>query len=168
MDQAVNRTVLELAENTGCKSLSAFWPFDGEPDVRPALQILSRRGLQIALPVIVDTTNGRSLEFRLWHPCVPMKKNLFGIEEPGAGEVVLLKDLDLALLPLVAWDEKGQRLGMGAGYYDRALADLAHHQRPLLVGVAYEFQKVDRVPTEPWDIRMHQMITEKGRFTCTA
>ena len=55
---------------------------------------------------------------------------------------------------------------MGAGYYDRALASLKDMAAPMRVGVAYELQRVDRVPTEPWDVNLHQVITEKGRFVC--
>lgn len=167
LDRALNLALVKLVEDNGSNSLSAFWPFDGEPDLRPALQNLSRRGIRIALPVVVDTSGALCLEFRAWHPAAPLKKNLFGIGEPGAAEAIQLRDLDLVLLPLVGWDEQGRRLGMGAGYYDRALADVADHPRPLRVGAAFELQKVDQVPTDPWDVRLHQVITENGRFTCT-
>jgi len=125
LDRSINQALVALAESIGSHSLSAFWPFDGEPDLRPALTELSRRGIRIALPVVVNTPGALSLEFRAWRPAMPLKKNLFGIGEPGGAEAVQLKDLDLALLPLVCWDGQGGRLGMGAGYYDRALADLA-------------------------------------------
>lgn len=168
LNQAINQTVLELVEKTGSVCLSAFLPFDGEPDVRPALEILSQRGVRVALPVIVDATTAPRLQFRCWHPATRLDTNSFGIEEPGDGEVVLPQNLDLVLLPLVAWDECGRRLGMGAGYYDRALASVAHSCRPLRVGIAYAVQKASRLPADPWDVRLHQVITENGRFTCTA
>lgn len=168
LDQAINQTLLELVEKTGSASLSAFLPFDGEPDVRPALEILSQRGVQIVLPVIIDAPTAPRLQFRCWHPAMRLDRNFFGIEEPGEGEVVLPQDLDLVLLPLVAWDEYGRRLGMGAGYYDRALEPVADRSHPLRVGIAYEVQKVLQLPADPWDVRLHQLITENGRFTCTA
>lgn len=167
-DRAINQTLLDLIEKTDFSSLSAFRPFDGEPDLRPALNTLSRRGLRIALPVIVGTAAEARLQFRAWHPAMLLEKNHFGIEEPAGDEIVLPQDLDLVLLPLVAWDERGNRLGMGAGYYDRALAAVADCARPLRVGVAYGLQKVDQLPADPWDIRLHQVITENGGFTCTA
>ena len=167
-DQAINQTLLDLVEKTGCASLSAFRPFDGEPDLRPALDTLSRRGLRIALPVIVGAAAEARLQFRAWHPAMLLEKNDFGIEEPAGDEIVLPQDLDLVLLPLVAWDERGNRLGMGAGYYDRALAAVADCKRPLRVGIAYGIQKVDQLPADPWDVRLHQVITEDGGFTCTA
>jgi 5-formyltetrahydrofolate cyclo-ligase len=122
--------------------------------------------VQIALPVIVRTPDAPELQFRSWNPGMVLDKNHFGIDEPAAGEPVSLSDLDLVLLPLVAWDENGQRLGMGAGYYDRILTDVKACMRPMRVGVAYEAQKVPRVPTDPWDVRLHRLITEKGVFTC--
>ncbi len=168
LDQAINQTVLELVEKTGSVSLSAFLPFDGEPDVRPALEILSQRGVRIALPVIIDAPTAPRLQFRCWHPATRLDRNFFGIEEPGAGEAVLPQNLDLVLLPLVAWDKCGRRLGMGAGYYDRALAAVADRSHPLRVGIAYEVQKVPELPADPWDVHLHQVITENGRFTCTS
>jgi 5-formyltetrahydrofolate cyclo-ligase len=120
------------------------------------------------LPVIIDAPTAPRLQFRCWHPAMRLDRNFFGIEEPGEGEVALPQDLDLVLLPLVAWDEYGRRLGMGAGYYDRALEPVADRSHPLRVGIAYEVQKVLQLPADPWDVRLHQLITENGRFTCTA
>jgi len=165
-DSIINRALVELVEASGCASLSAFLPFDGEPDLRPALQALHQRGLRIALPAIVKTP-AAELQFRTWQPELLLEKNVFGIHEPAESPVVPVQDLDMVLLPLVAWDENGRRLGMGAGYYDRALADVARSGRPLRVGVAYHTQKVARVPTDAWDVGLHRVITEKGGFTFT-
>jgi len=122
--------------------------------------------VRIALPVIVDAPEAPRLQFRIWNPTIPLVRNFFGIEEPGGGDVVPPRDLDLVLLPLVAWDERGHRLGMGAGYYDRALAPVAACSRPLRVGVAYGLQQADRLPADPWDVRLHEVITENGRVGC--
>lgn len=167
-NRAINQAVQELVALTGTTTLAAFFPFDGEPDVRPALDILARRGIRVALPVIVDEASGEHLQFRLWDPDIALVKNPFGIEEPGEGDVIHLADLDLLLMPLVAWDQQGNRLGMGAGYYDRALESLADSTRPRRVGIAFEVQKVAGIPADPWDVRLHEVITENGRFTCTA
>jgi 5-formyltetrahydrofolate cyclo-ligase len=168
-DQAINRSLLELVERSGSASLSAYLSFDGEPDLRPALDTLGRRGVRIALPVLLGAAvAGSTLQFRIWDPGMALSRNAFGIEEPPRGEVVLLQDLDLVLMPLVAWDARGHRLGMGAGYYDRALAGVAERERPLRAGIAYHLQQVERLPTDPWDVVLHQVITEEGRFTCAA
>jgi len=167
-DNAINRAVIELVEQTGAKSISAYLPFDGEPDLRPSMNHLSSIGLQIALPVITHTTAGKSLQFHAWHPEAELSRNAFGIEEPDSEGLVQLQDLDLVLIPLVAWDREGNRLGMGAGYYDRALAALTGSDRPMRIGIGYSIQQADKLPAEPWDVRLHQVITEEGRFTCPA
>jgi 5-formyltetrahydrofolate cyclo-ligase len=128
---------------------------------------LSSRGLQVVLPVVVEACDGKILQFRRWDPDAKLVQSKFGLSEPGATEVVPVTALDLVLLPLVAWDESGRRLGMGAGYYDRTLGPLADCIRPLRVGIAYEAQKSSHLPEDPWDIRLHEVISENGRFTCT-
>jgi len=73
--------------------------------------------------------------------------------------------LDLILLPLVAFDKSGHRLGMGGGYYDRTLAFLAHRRlwrKPHLLGTAYQFQQLETLPTQPWDIPLDGIATEQG------
>jgi 5-formyltetrahydrofolate cyclo-ligase len=77
-----------------------------------------------------------------------------------------LADIDLLLMPLVGWDESGTRLGMGAGFYDRALAPLCQSDAPVRAGVAYQLQKIPDLPNEPWDIRLHMLLSETGWFTC--
>jgi len=76
-----------------------------------------------------------------------------------------LAALDIALVPLVAFDDYGRRLGMGGGYYDRTFAYLRHREhwrRPKLIGVAFEFQRVAELPAQPWDVPLDGIITEKG------
>lgn len=165
-DLEINRSVIELVEQFGAKSISAFLAFDGEPDLRPALIDLSASGLELALPVMTDNTTKRTLQFRAWHPETALSRNAFGIEEPDAERLVHLRDIDLVLIPLVAWDRFGNRLGMGAGYYDHALSALAGSDQPRRVGIGYSIQQADKLPAEPWDVLMHQVITENGPFTC--
>lgn len=167
-DNAVNRSVIEMVGQIGARSISAYLAFDGEPDLRPAMNHLSSIGLQIALPVITHTTAGKSLQFHAWHPQAELSRNAFGIEEPDSKDLVHLHDLDLVLIPLVAWDRFGNRLGMGAGYYDRALAALTGLDRPMRIGVGYSLQRAEKLPEEPWDVRLHGVITENGWFTCPA
>jgi 5-formyltetrahydrofolate cyclo-ligase len=166
-DESINLAVLGLVEQLRVTALSAYLPFDGEPDLRPALGALSHKGVQIALPVIGQGSDPGMLQFRCWDPATALVQSTFGLSEPDATEIVPVGALDLVLLPLVAWDESGRRLGMGAGYYDYTLAALAGSDRPLRVGIAYEVQKSANVPEDPWDIRLHEVISENGRFTCT-
>jgi 5-formyltetrahydrofolate cyclo-ligase len=97
--------------------------------------------------------------------------NRFGIEEHWSPRPVRAWQLDLLFLPLVGFDAEGYRLGMGGGFYDASLAYLMRRKRwrkPLLVGVGYECQKVERVPREPWDIPLDAVVTEKAWYRCRA
>lgn len=177
-DRCINEAIVGLVteQSANCRppghavspgfAVSAYLAFDGEPDVRPALEALSRQGVRIVVPAIVTGSGKRRLEFRDWAPDGPLAQSALGIDQPAEGAEVHAQDLDIMLMPLVAWDERGHRLGMGAGYYDRALAALACSGRPLRVGVAYAAQKCPELPSDPWDVRLHEVITEEGRFTC--
>ncbi len=100
---------------------------------------------------------GAGIEFEL---------NQYGIPEPRPVELIDPRSLDLVLTPLVAFDDSGNRLGMGAGYYDRCFAFLGHRKfwfsPPKLVGVGYSVQHVEPITAAPWDIPLWGIITEKG------
>jgi 5-formyltetrahydrofolate cyclo-ligase len=106
------------------------------------------------------------LIFQQWSPETRMKTNCYGIPEPDEAPEIQLSDIDLILIPLVGWDETGGRLGMGAGFYDRALQPFTQTDAPIRAGVAYQLQKVASVPDEPWDVRLHMVLSETGWFTC--
>ena len=95
-----------------------------------------------------------------------MRANHMGISEPVGGAAVDLEKLDLVLMPLVAWDRQGRRLGMGGGYYDRAFKRVLGLDRPERVGVAWSLQEADELPQESWDVSLHAVVTEKEWFTC--
>ena len=168
-NQAINSYVVSLVQEFGAKSISAFLPFDGEPDLRPALSKLVREGVDVSLPVICgDSPGTQSLEFRHWHPEMTLARSVFGIEEPGHEETMPLRELEVLFIPLVAWDRHGNRLGMGAGYFDRALSTISNSNFPQRIGVAYSIQQAECLRADPWDVRLHEVITENGRFTCTS
>ena len=87
-----------------------------------------------------------------------MADNRFGIPEPVTDETIAVKDLELILLPLTAFDLQGNRLGMGGGFYDRTLAALAD-KKPLLVGLAYDFQEVADCPVEDFDQPLQMILS---------
>lgn len=94
-----------------------------------------------------------------------MRPNGFRIPEPQVAADLLMtpQDLDLLILPLVAFDTEGYRLGMGGGFYDRSLASISHRQHwqhPRLLGVGHAFQQLDRVPREPWDVPLSIICTD--------
>jgi 5-formyltetrahydrofolate cyclo-ligase len=166
LDSAIILGLTTLITKVKPSCIAAYWPFDGEPDLRPVLDLMQRDGIRPALPVIFDSSSGPSMAFRQWSPGAPMTRNRYGIPEPSGTPLINLLDIDLVLLPLVGWDAFGARLGMGAGYYDRVLQPFAQELTPMRVGVAYHLQKVPRLPAEPWDIRLHGVVCESGWSEC--
>lgn len=138
--------------------VSGFWPMRSEVDVRPMMFALREMGARLCLPAILDRT---TIVFRELVAGAPMIDMGFGTQGPHAEAEIL--DPALMLVPLAAFDRRGHRLGYGAGYYDRAIARLeAGGAAPRLVGIAFDCQEVARVPDEPHDVPLPEMITERG------
>lgn len=137
--------------------VSGFFPFGNEIDVMPLLARLRAAGHEIALPVV--TPRGEPLVFRRWRPADAMARGPFGIRQPRDDAPVLVPDL--LLVPLLAFDRRGRRLGYGGGYFDRTLAGLRAQGRPLAVGVAFAAQEVDAVPVADYDQPLDWVATER-------
>lgn len=163
LDRSINQHLLNLIEEKSLQTIAAFWPNNGEPDMRPSLNHLFEQGKTCALPVVGKPGQ---MGFHRWQPGVPMESNRYGIPEPVNGAEIQIRDIDLISLPLVAFNRHGLRLGMGGGYYDRALQEIAQQPNPLRVGIAYGLQEHSEIPAEDWDISLHGVITETGWFTC--
>jgi len=137
--------------------VSGFWPIGEEIDIRPLLHALHARGHTIVLPV--TPRRGNPLTFRTWQPGDVLEPERFGTFRPvGQGAVP-----DFLLVPLLAFDRRGYRLGYGAGFYDRTLAGLP---RRFALGVAYAVQEVENVPAGPHDVRLDAVATEHGVIHC--
>ncbi|HET6725594.1 MAG TPA: 5-formyltetrahydrofolate cyclo-ligase [Gammaproteobacteria bacterium] len=120
------------------------------------------------LPVVHPGAD-RTMQFALHDPAKAMRKNRFGILEPDVSQTAVLdpRELDMVLAPLVAFDGSGHRIGMGAGFYDRAFSFLrgaGAPRRPLLVGVGYEFQRIDNIEPAPWDVPLAGVVTEQATY----
>ncbi|MGP4725040.1 5-formyltetrahydrofolate cyclo-ligase [Agrobacterium deltaense] len=138
--------------------ISGFMPIRSEADTRPLMEALRTRGGRLVLPVVLDR---ETIVFRAFEPDTPLVKTGFGTTGPGEDAEVL--DPDILLVPLSVFDSKGQRVGYGAGHYDRAIARLhARGRQPVLVGVAFDCQEVPSVPAEPHDVSLHAILTESG------
>lgn len=139
---------------------------DGELDPRHFISQLRSLNLEIYLPVLHPLKTGHLL-FARYQPSTSQKmiKNRYGIEEPSLKHTAYrtARGLHVILMPLVAFDEQGNRLGMGGGYYDRTLAfkRMQRTLRPRLYGLAHALQKVEKLPTAAWDITLNGIITDR-------
>ena len=137
---------------------------DGEIDTHSLIETLWSLNKRVYLP-IVSHLPGTPLWFAPFNPGSKLKINRYGIPEPDIHprKRITARQLDLILMPLVAFDVNGNRLGMGQGYYDRSLKFLNHRKywrRPLLAGIAYDFQYVKKIESEAWDIPLNLAITD--------
>lgn len=140
-----------------------YLPQGGEIDLLPLLNTALQRGKLCYLP-IVPRRFGRPMRFARLGASTRWYDNRFGIPENYDPRPLSAGKIDVMFMPLVAFDPTGNRLGMGGGFYDATLAFLRTRRvwrKPLLIGTAYEMQKVDRLPSEAWDVRLDYVITER-------
>lgn len=138
--------------------VSGFLPIRSEIDLRPLMALLAEKGARLSLPVVLDR---ETIVFRELVRGAPLVSTGFGTAGPGPDAAVL--DPDVMLVPLAAFDSRGHRLGYGAGHYDRAIARLhGQGKRPHLIGIAFDCQEVARLPDEPHDIALAEILTESG------
>jgi len=140
--------------------ISAYWPMGSEMDPRPLMLRLAEAGADLCLPRLLEGPARAPLRFHRWTPAEPLQQGPFGLMQPrpeAPGAVP-----DLLLVPLLAFDESGSRLGYGGGYYDRTLAALRARKTVVAVGVAYAGQEADHVPVNDHDQALDAVLTEKG------
>jgi len=144
---------------------------DGEIDLSILIQHAWLQGKQCYLPVLAEP-NTQRLWFIPYTPQTKLKNNRFGIPEPIHSHKTRLRktlSLDLILMPLVAFDKQGNRMGMGGGFYDRTLAFLKQRKywhKPNLLGVAYELQKQEQLESNHWDVPLQAVATESQLYPC--
>ncbi len=156
-------SVAELARWDDAQDIAIYLPFDVEIDTTPLIDFARRAGKCIHLPIITEQD---SLDFALWSAGDELLKNRFNIPEPSTTAPRSPPEtLDIIFLPLVAWDKRGSRLGMGAGFYDRALAGVTG---PLRVGLAHTCQQVEYIAREEWDVALNFVATDTGLHNCAA
>src|SRR5690606_28995168 len=160
-ERAMYRRILGLGAYRQARTLAIFYAFDGEPSLARVAQAAARHGKRVYAPVIVR----QHMYFAPVTRGALLRRNLFGISEPALERLIDARHLDLVLTPLVGFDARGVRLGVGRGYYDRAFRFLRHRKtwtRPKLVGVAWSFQQVTELPQQPWDIPLWGAVTESA------
>ncbi|NGO50561.1 5-formyltetrahydrofolate cyclo-ligase [Mesorhizobium camelthorni] len=138
--------------DVGGKTVSLYWPFRGEPDLRPWMASIIERGGRAALPVVVEKAH--PLVFRAYRPGDRLEKGVWNIPIPAEGESVIP---DVVISPLVGVDPANFRLGYGGGFFDRTLAALP--KKPLVIGVGYNMQRIATIYPQPHDIPMDRIVT---------
>jgi len=149
--------------------IGIYLPFDGEISPMYFVHMLKSRKSRINVYAPIIDQNC-SLRFARFIPGYTQRKNIYGIVEPKAWQERRLAQLDLVLVPLVAASKNGDRLGMGKGYYDRAIADAGtFSSKPLLVGLAHQCQiHTYRLPTAIWDQPLDYIVTDRHIFTANS
>ena len=139
--------------------VSGYSPMNSELNPVPLMRKLADAGAQLALPVVQG--RGKPLVMRAWSFGEGLTSGIWGIREPTAQAAEVFPDI--MLVPLAAFDSRGHRIGYGAGYYDRAIERLTEKgHAPRLIGIAFGCQEVPKVPDEPHDVVIPEILTEGG------
>ncbi len=164
--KTIFKKIISLPEFSNAQHIAYY--LSNENEIDPSLIIEHARHLKksLYLPIFLEQNQ---LAFYLIDLHTPFKKNKFNIMEPIIlnQSPIPFAQFDLMLIPLVAFDKDCHRLGRGAGCYDRYLAltqKLPQDQRPILIGLAYEFQKIDNIIPENWDVAMDYIVTEEALY----
>ena len=155
MSAAIADRLLSMDELRDARTVMAFWSFGSEVDTHPLLERLEAAGTRVALPRIED----RDVEPVAYTAGAPLSETSFGAKEPASGRRLEPSELDVVVVPGVAFDRGGDRVGYGAGFYDRLLGRV--RDDAFAVGVAFGLQVVDRVPAGGTDRRVDAVVTER-------
>lgn len=147
--------------------IACYWALDHEFDCALIIEKIWGLQKQCYLPVLSLTE--KSLHFVSYEASDVLQSNRYRIYEPVNTQPMATEDLDLVIVPMVGFDLKGHRLGMGGGYYDRTFSIFHKNLRKkvYLMGLAYECQQVDELPVESWDVAVDSVLTEKKMYLIT-
>jgi 5-formyltetrahydrofolate cyclo-ligase len=145
-----------------CRIVSGFHPYQSEADIRPLLGRLAGEGWTPSLPVVLG--KGSPLMFRRWLPGEPTVAGRWNIQQPPESSPEVQPDV--LLVPLLAFDRTGYRLGYGGGFYDRTLDKLRKIKPVVAIGVGFSFQEVESVPHDELDQRLDFVMTDQEIFAC--
>lgn len=151
--QVQQHTKLQLAHN-----IAIFLSFDGEVNTQPIIEYLWQQGKSVFLPLI-DPVKPNHLIFIAYEQDTPLVANQFDIFEPiyDANKIIPYQSLDVIFTPLVAFDDRNYRIGMGGGYYDRLLQNY-QQENIYPIGLAFKCQQIDHVMNQAWDIQLPEII----------
>lgn len=137
------------------KRVALYLSNDGEISPHLLCEFFWQQNIETYLPVV----QGKQLTFARYCKETVWQENIFGIKEPMTTEYLSGNELDIVLLPLVGFDSKGGRLGMGGGFYDRTFENKRADETPLLIGLAHDCQEVKNLPIEGWDVPLQGIIS---------
>lgn len=162
--------LLSLEHIQNSQHIAGYWPHNNEISPLLFLEKALTMNKKCYLPILIGD-DSLLLDFASYKENSKLHKNKFGILEPeketDTSLVKHLSELDIILVPLVAFDNKGHRIGMGGGYYDATLnkiLDLDFNNRPLVIGIGYSFQEHNDIPTDEWDWNLDIIVTDKNIF----
>jgi 5-formyltetrahydrofolate cyclo-ligase len=162
--RSLARHVCRLPAFRHARSIAIYYPCGGEIDPRPIASLARRLGKRVLLPRLTGGRGAAAMRFGLWESGTPMRNNRFSIPEPITRRSWRAGEIDLVLMPLVAFDADGNRLGMGGGYYDRTFARLrlcGNWRRTRVIGVAHDCQQTTRFLPALWDVRPQRICSDQ-------
>ena len=168
VSDAISKKIIDTPIFQNSVAIGCYAANENEVDLSTVVALADQSKKKMYFPVL-HQLNNRFFSFYLADAKTPFSENTLGIFEPeiSAKTKIETEKLDLILVPLVAFDAQCHRLGRGVGYYDRSLSFALHkssQQKPILVGVAYEFQKISAITPESWDVLMDSIMTEKNWY----
>lgn len=158
----ITRRIVRLPEFVAARTVGCFISMHDEVDTSALIAHCWRVNKCVFVPVI---DRKGAMAFAELLPETVLSRNRFGIWEPRDAVTIRGRKLDVVVTPVVAFDDEGNRIGMGGGYYDRCFDFLGHRRiwrSPKLVGIAFECQRVEKIVPNPWDIRLHRVCTERS------
>jgi 5-formyltetrahydrofolate cyclo-ligase len=157
--------ILTLNEYRQAQHIGAYFAVNGEIGLNPVIDHALAQGKKIYLPNL----DPHALRFSPYFHSQKMRINKFRLPEPDVDDAEMLEpgELDLVLAPLVVFDSEHNRIGMGGGFYDRSFAFRKSPEslKPMLIGVAHELQKVERIVPQEWDVRLDMIVTDQAVYS---
>jgi len=170
MDQVEKKTAslfMDMFSELKIKKVSIYIPVHNEVPTKRIIQLIIGSKTECYLPVIDQDLNNKKMKFAEFNHETALEKNKFNISEPISRTFENVSQLELVVMPLVAFDNEGFRLGMGKGYYDFTFGSSEINRKPLFWGLSYDFQKTDSCYPEEHDLKMEAVICPSGvrKFT---
>lgn len=161
---ALSERLTALPEYQQAGRIAAYFAVNGEIGLEPLIEQALSAGKEVYLPNL----ERQSLRFSPYFPSQKMRVNRYRLPEPDVDESEMLAPaaLDLVLAPLVVFDAACNRIGMGGGFYDRSFGFRKNRaaDKPVLIGVAHELQRVERIVPEDWDVRLDMVVTDRAIY----